>query len=317
MARRRNPLIRWLVHPMGMGCVKAFARLPRPFSRCIARAMATLIYYAVPRIRKVGLANLSLAYGDALSAAARAQILKQAVENMVIVVSEFARIPQLRGKWLEEEVRVEGLDHLQADRGGIIIAAHLANWEWLAPVMGSLGFKTAEVVRPLDDPRLNAFVDGIRRSGNVHTIPKDRAGQEILEKLKAGYMVGLLIDQSPRESAVPVTFFRQPCWGTIGPVMAALRTQAPVHAAFMTRRPDGRYTMEFSPEIPMTRSGRLLRDLVENTQRCQDVIETFVRRNPGQWLWLHRRWRPRPRLEQEWNARLARGERKNGDPAPN
>jgi KDO2-lipid IV(A) lauroyltransferase len=98
--------------------------------------------------------------------------------------------------------------------------------------------------------------------------------------------------------------------------MAALRTQAPVHAAFMTRRPDGRYTIEFSAEIPMTRSGSLLRDLVENTQRCQDAIETFVRRNPGQWLWLHRRWRPRPRLEQEWNARLAREERKNEAPAP-
>jgi len=116
--------------------------------------------------------------------------------------------------------------------------------------------------------------------------------------------VGILVDQSPTNSGVPAQFFGQPCWATIGPVIFALRNHAPVHAATMARGADGRYTIEFTSEIPMANTGNLRDDLVENVQRCQDAVEAAIRKNPGQWLWLHRRWKARPRLEEEWKQRM-------------
>lgn len=306
MARRRNPFIQWLISRSSIAFVRGMGALPLGVTRRLGRCIGRLGYYIVPRVRKVGMANLDLAYGRTLARDEKVRILKQAAENVGIVAAEFARIPQLAGDFLEKHVNVKGLEHIEGDGGRLAIGAHLGNWEWMPAVLANLDLKVAAVVRPLDEPRLNDFVDGIRTSAAFQTIPKDKAGREVVRLLEDGWLVGIVIDQSPRENAVPVRFFGQPCWATIGPVMAATRARVPIHPVSMTRSEDGSYTLEFHPEIPMTCSGDPHKDLVENTQRCQDAIEKLVRQNPGQWLWLHRRWKPRARLDKEWRERTSR-----------
>ena len=306
MGGRRNPIRRWLAATAAILLAKSLGAVPLSWSRGIARCAARVVYLLVPRVRKVGMTNLKLAFGDSLTDSDCKRILKQSVENMCIVAAEFARIPEVRGDTLREQIAVRGQEHLPKDRGCIVISAHIGNWEWMAPAMAGYGWKVAAVVRPLDDLPLDDYVDRKRRGGGLLTIPKAQAGREMLERLKEGYIIGIAVDQSPRRNGVPARFFNQPCWATIGPVMLALRGRAPVHAASMVRGVDGRYTIEFTPEIPLVRTGNLREDLVENVQRCQDAIETIVRKHPGQWLWLHRRWKSRPYLEKEWNERLTR-----------
>ncbi len=309
MARRRNPLLLWLIRTLGIGVTKAFGKLPLPVARSVARCFVPVVYYLVPRVRKVGLANLELAYGNELSAADRTRILKQAVENMLLVAAEFPHIPKLRGEFLERNTAIEGREFLEPIKGRIIVGAHLGNWEWLAAVTANSGIPSSEIVRPFDDPKLNDFIDGMRRSGNVVTIPKDNAAMEVLRCLQENRLVGILADQSPRENAVPVRFFGQPCWATIGPAMAALRFGVPVHVVTVRRDPDGRIVLSFTEELPVVKSGETHRDLLENTQRYQEVLEAAIRKDPGQWLWMHRRWKQRPKLEEDWKARLARAKK--------
>lgn len=280
--------------------------LPLPWARAVARAAARIIYHLIPRVKRVGLSNLKLAYGDTLTDAERKRILMEAVENMTTVAAEFPRTPDLVGDFVNANVVVENEEVLPRDRGCIVISAHLGNWEWLAPAMAARGWKAAEVVRPLDDPRLDAYVDQTRCAGRIITIPKLRAAQEIAVRLAEGTVVGILVDQSPRRNGVPARFFGQPCWATIAPVMLALRTGVPVHTAAMVRGSDGRYTLKLTPAISFVKTGNPRADLVENVQRCQDALEAMIREHPGQWLWLHRRWKKRPQLEEEWNARVRR-----------
>jgi KDO2-lipid IV(A) lauroyltransferase len=315
MARSRYRLRRRVIAAITILLAKLLGALPLSWARGVARGAARIIYCVVPRVRKTGMANLKLVFGDELTDSDRKRILREAVENMVIVAAEFPRIPQLKGDFLRDQVTVRGLEHLPADGTCFAISAHLGNWEWMAPAMAELGRKSAEVVRPLDDPLLDAYVDRTRRGDKVCTIPKDQAGRDIIERLKEGYMVGILVDQSPSSNGVPIRFFNQPSWATIGPVILALRSHAPVHAVSMVRGPDGRYTIEFTPEIPMVQTGNMRDDLIENVQRCQDAIEALIRQHPGQWLWLHRRWKPRPHLEEEWNERMARHPRKTQEAA--
>jgi len=285
-------------------------RLPPPTARRLGLAMAGLAGRVVPRVRAIGSANLDLAYGDALTPVEKQAILRGAVENLGIVAAEFCRIPELATPVGRNLFDVTGLEHIDRDRGAIFVSAHFGNWEWLGPAGAAVGLKVALVVRPFDDPRLDRLIDGVRRSGNVETFGKDNALGSLLNWLRNRGAAGILADQSPRENGVPVTFFGQPCWATAGPALIARRARVPIHPVFMTRQPGGRYVLAFEPPIEPAETGDPLEDLRLTTQRIQDALEKHVRACPEQWLWMHRRWRIRDRLEREWAERKARRARR-------
>lgn len=306
MSARKPSRMRRALGAAAIALSSAARRLPLPLAAALGSALGTLAYLLVPRLRSGAVDNLSLAYRDALSPAAKRRIARRAAQHIGIVGALFSRIPAIDAAFVEQHVRIEGREHLEGVEGAILIGAHLGNWEWMAPVVRTFRDRAAEVVRPLDDPALAAYVDDTRRGNGVVTIPKAGAGRDLVRMVRDGYLVGILVDQSPRENAVPVRFFDQPCWATIAPVMAAFRTHAPVMPISMTRNPDGDYTLRIGAPIDLTRTGRLRADILVNSQRCQDAVEQLVRAHPEQWLWAHRRWKARPQLEAQWQARVAR-----------
>lgn len=305
MAQRRHRLFQTVLAHFSVRCARFLGALPIGFSRWLAHVLAPVVYHVLPRAKSTGMANLDLAYGDTLTREEKRRILIGSIENMVVVSLELFHIPKLRGAYLDKNIRVKNPEGLPRDSGCIAFGAHHGNWEWSAVAMASRGYKSAEIVREFDHPYLDAYIDRMRRSPGVVTINKDNAARNVRERLADGWLVGLLADQNPRENAVPVTFFGHRCWATIGPALIAARANVPLVMVSTVRDPDGGYTVEFSPPIPMVNTGCTRDDLLENTQRCQDAIEALVRRAPEQWLWLHRRWKERPNLEEEWKRRMA------------
>jgi KDO2-lipid IV(A) lauroyltransferase len=280
--------------------------LPLPVCRALGRGAGRLAWTFVPRVRRVALPNLDLAYGDTLSRREKRRIGREAATNACIVATELAHTPRIDAAFVEKHIRVQGAEHIDRERGGLIIGAHLGNWEWMGAAVRTFHPRVAGVVRPLNDPALDARVDALRTATGVETIAKYGAGGAVLARLRQGFLVGILIDQSPRENGVPAVFYGQPCWSTAAPAMVAARTKAPVHVVACLREPGGDYTLRFSPPLRLERTGDLRHDLQANTQRCQDAIEALVREHPGQWLWLHRRWKERPGLARAWAERAAR-----------
>jgi KDO2-lipid IV(A) lauroyltransferase len=303
---RRNRIAKGLAAGLTL-CTAGLTRiLPLPLSRRCLLLCGRFAIWVVPRIRRVGLANLDLAYGDSLTRAEKRRILRGAVDNMAIVAAEFSRLPYFAARRFEGLVAVQGLEHLDPQRGGLCISGHIGNWEFMAPVLAAQGLRLAEVVRPLDVAALDRYVEGTREAGGVRTIPKDQAGEELLALLKEGWFTGILVDQSPRDNGIPTTFFGHTCWSTIGPAMIAAKAQAPVYFVTLLRQRDYRYVLRVHPPLPLVFTGAIRQDLFANTQIIQDAFEELVRAHPDQWLWPHRRWKQRPRLEREWAARLQR-----------
>ena len=148
------------------------------------------------------------------------------------------------------------------------------------------------MARPLDNPRLDEFFTRLRQRGGNRVIRKRDAVQAILQALRRGEMVGILIDQhiSEREGVV-VPFFGQPASTASAPALIAMRSGAAVFPAGTLREGRGRYRVRVGEEIYVRRSGDFKADLVENTARFTAAIEALIRERPDHWFWVHRRWK--------------------------
>jgi KDO2-lipid IV(A) lauroyltransferase len=204
-------------------------------------------------------------------------------------------------------ITFEGLENFQKayekEKGILILTAHFGNWEWMAALFPLQSHHPVHVVvRPLDSRFLDSMVEQLRmRTGN-QAIPKQKAMGQILRLLKAGEIVGILLDQNMAwQEGVFVDFFGEKACTNTGMALLALKTGTPVLPAFNIRQKDGRYRVVIEPEIPLVRTGDKERDVTENTQRFTQIIERYVRNYPDQWLWLHQRWKTRP-----WQAGRAK-----------
>ena len=303
MAGRRNPAVRNTLYLLTRAFFSLTRIVPLPLARGLGIGLAAVAYHCLPRVKRVGRANLELAYGDTLTGAEKRRILRESVRNLGLVAAEFSHLPGMLAHGIPPRIQVKGLDLVDSARGAILMGAHHGNWELMLPLTGRLGLKVAAVVRDFDDPRMNTLVSQVRSVPGVTLISKKKAMASLLSEIRSGSSIGLLADQNPRENAAPVTFFGRQTWASIDPALLAMRAGAPVHPVAVTRIDHSRYVLEFFPALELVRSGNFIQDLQENTQRCQDAIETLVRACPGQWLWLHRRWKPRAHLAQVWEAR--------------
>jgi KDO2-lipid IV(A) lauroyltransferase len=147
------------------------------------------------------------------------------------------------------------------------------------------------VARTLNNPLLEAMIERMRSRVGTRVIPRQGAVRGLLRGLLRHQSVGMMIDQHMQDrSAVTVEFFGRPAATTSAIAALALRTGVPVIPVFGLPLPGGRYRMIY--ETPVELPDRDSPDAVQAlTQRCTDVLETYVRRYPELWLWMHRRWR--------------------------
>jgi len=292
----QSRLIRWLV---------ALLRIP-PLSVAVSvgAALGRLAFFVDRRHRKIALDNLRRALGDeALGDTALTRIARQAMMNLGRTAAEIAQWGGLDGEELLRRVTIEGEDHLRAaqalGRGVLCLTGHFGNWEWIGAVLALRGFPIHVVARALDDPSLNMILNTARtRHGNV-VLDKRIAAGELVRLLRAGRSIGILVDQNTRvEDAIFVDYFGTPAATHKGPAILALRTGAPVVPIFMVRE-GNRHRMTISPALTLPHSGRLTDDLYQTTALFTKTIETAVRRHPDHWLWVHRRWKTRPKPKRD------------------
>jgi KDO2-lipid IV(A) lauroyltransferase len=172
----------------------------------------------------------------------------------------------------------------------LFATAHLGNWELSAFAHALFTGPMNVVVRPLDNPLIDRMVERRRALSGNRLISKRDIARPILKALAANQAVGILIDQnSSTDSGVFVDFFGTPACSGTGFAKLAARSGAAVIPGFaLWSEEERRYVLRFYPPVPMTG------DAVRDTQTLQKKLEEIVRAHPGQWLWIHRRWKTRP-----------------------
>ncbi|HST08892.1 MAG TPA: lysophospholipid acyltransferase family protein [Terriglobales bacterium] len=279
--------------------VRAIGALPRPVARAVGIALGQTIYLLHSKLRRVGMRNLELAFPDKPKGEHR-KIVRRVFTSLGRQFAEVCLFPGYTRENVSRTVTYDGYENFdrasQRGKGVLFLTGHVGGWELSAFSHSLYGHPLHFVMRPLDNPYLDALVRRYRTMHGNTPILKDDPARELLRAMKAGATVGILMDtnMTPPEG-VFVDFFGIPACTASGLARIALRTDAAVVPGFTIWDPVLRkYRLRFDPAVPLIRTGNNEADIIANTAQFTKVIEEVVRRYPDQWLWVHRRWKTRP-----------------------
>jgi Kdo2-lipid IVA lauroyltransferase/acyltransferase len=275
------------------------AHFPSRLALWLGRRLGDLAWMILPGRRAVTLENLTRAFAGKRSVADLRRLGRCSFQHLGMNLVEgcifFFRSPSV----LLSRLEFTGVEHLdqaagRSRNGALVLTAHYGNWELLPAFQMLSDFSFSVVVRPLDDPLMDRVVQRFRRRSGVELISKRRGLREILEALRRGGVVAILLDQNAsRSEGVFAPFFGIPASTSKSLAVISLRTGAPVVPMFIRRLPDGRHRVEVEPEIPPPAD----RSVASYTAAFNHRIEQMIRKAPEQWFWMHRRWRTRPERE--------------------
>ncbi|HEX3251615.1 MAG TPA: lysophospholipid acyltransferase family protein [Pyrinomonadaceae bacterium] len=275
--------------------------LPAPAAYSAGRAFGKLAYLVARELRRTGAINLRLAFPEK-SDEERAQLLRETFDNLGRLLGFFSQMSSRSREELKQLIVVHGWENVEAAKAAhgerlILFTGHLGAWE-----LTSFGFSLLEqpftfLVRRLDNPRIEELVDSIRKKFGNETIDKLSAARSMLKILRSGETaLGLLPDLNTLDDeAIFVDFMGVPAATTFVVAKLAVRTKTPLLPVFAPWSDEkGKYLLIIEPLIPVETTGDEDEDVRQLTIKLTQRIENQIRQYPGQWLWIHKRWKTRP-----------------------
>jgi KDO2-lipid IV(A) lauroyltransferase len=268
--------------------------LPLPAALWLGGIMGRASFVLARRQRGLALAHLAMAFPQRTETE-RIAIARASFESLGRMALELTQVRKIDRRmkryvdWPEGDIAAVRRA-LFPDKGGLFITGHIGNWELLARRIVAEGFDHLVVGRTPGDPGMTAIFERLRRGGGVRVVDRSAlsARREILEALKRGALVGLLIDQDTRVQGLFVPFFGRPAHTPRAAEDLAGRMGMPVFVGFIHRRPDGGHELRTEELSPAGANADGL------TDRLTARIEAEIRRQPSDWVWMHRRWRQQP-----------------------
>lgn len=262
--------------------------------------LGLLLYYVWKSRRTIAVDNLrECADRGALSLAqSPEEVIRENFRNLGRSFIEIVRIYYGTGRGILDKVVIKGTENFEKARakgkGVILITGHCGNWELMGIVSSYKVAPLSVVVRPLNNPYLNAFLQKARSRFGNRVIDKKGALRVLLSTFKEGGCVGILMDQAvlPDEGYV-TDFLGRGAWTSKMPALLARKTGAPAVPAFIRRTVEGHEIMVY-PELALSSNSNQEEAVKEDTKLFSGFIEDYIKENPSQWLWMHRRWKRVP-----------------------
>jgi lipopolysaccharide heptosyltransferase II len=262
----------------------------------LGKIFGAVAWLVLPQYRRLARHNLRIAFGEEFSATKRRRIVRQHFQNLGANLLCGLKLNALAPEAAAEFVTTEGLDeihrHLRAGRPVVLALSHLGNWELFAQLMphfvsyAPLG----TVYQKLRNRRVDDFVRKQRTRFGVTAFDRSEGFQEAIRLLRRGGLIGILCDQHAGDHGKWTPFFDRLASTTPLPAVLCKRTGAVLMAASIYTDGTARWRMRVTSAFdqPNDSIGSL-------TARANEVIADEIRRAPGDWFWIHNRWKtPNP-----------------------
>lgn len=302
--KERNDLLDRLVYVGVRLASAAMHCFPIDTNLQTAQFVGDVMYRVDRKHRERAMANLRRSFPE-LPDRQRHALARQCMQQMVMLAVEVLFTTRLiRLDTWANYCRLENFTEvlsllLTRGKGMIMLTGHYGNWEILGYVLATLGFETTSVARPLDNPYLNDWIMGVRERQGQKIVGKKGATTEVTDVLDRAGSVGFIADQNAGSKGIFVDFFgrKASTYKSIG--LLAMHYDVPVVIGY-ARRIDGRFHFAVGAQDIIYPDDWKVQDdpLRYITQRYTRGIEDVVRADPGQYLWLHRRWKTRPKGEE-------------------
>jgi KDO2-lipid IV(A) lauroyltransferase len=277
--------------------------IPATWLYGFAKGIAALGYSIARKQRKIALESLSIAFGQDKTPLEIEWIAKECFSSMAKGAIELMFLMD-RPHILKKQVQIIGKENLEAalsrGKGAVLVSAHFGNFPLMMARLSLEGYKIAGIMRPMRDTRIEKFFLAKRTRLNIKTIynqPRKTCVEDSIRSLRNNELLFIPIDQNFGTGGVFVDFFGRKAATAIGPIVLARRTKAQILPCFIIRQRDETHKIIFEPPLNLKEDKNDENAVLVNIQRLTDIIESYIRRYPAQWSWIHRRWKSRPKLE--------------------
>lgn len=274
-----------------------FALLPDRLSLRLGECCGALLFYLWGDRRRIAVSNIAAAIGNnaLVTKVSPESIAKENFRNLGKSIAEVVKISFGLGSGILGNIEILGREHFHKaqsrGKGVIFITGHCGNWELLGLGFSRLITPIHVVARHQNNPYLNRSVEKMREIFGNRTLYKKGALKKILRALKINEPVAILIDQSVvRSEGIITDFLGQKAYTMRMPAVLARKTGAPV-LPFFIKRVAGGHIIEIGEEIGLDPSDDADAAIRKDTIRFSGHVEDYIRKNPSEWLWIHKKWK--------------------------
>ena len=220
------------------------------------------------------------------------QIISKIYGNYGRILAEYPFLKGFRNNQLNEFIEIDGIENLnkikKEKKRVVFISGHFNNFELMALQIEKAGIDLCAIYRPLNNVFLNKTMEEIRKNFICkNQIKKGRSGtRQILENIKKGNSVALMIDQRVREG-IKIDFFGKPASTTTIPAQLIKKYKCDLVPIYIERRRNNYFKMFVSEPIKIGNN----KSIKEITEHLNKILEKMILKNVDQWIWTHDRWK--------------------------
>lgn len=207
------------------------------------------------------------------------------------LIEFFQMREMVNAQFIKDNVHVEGIDNLDKvlveGKGGVIVTAHIGNWELGGVLLSVLGYPIMAIALPHKERPVNDLFNDQRETKGVTVVPSNIAVRHCIEQLRSNKLVALVADRDFGAHGITMDFLGGKMLVPKGPALFSWKTGAPILPVFLIRNGDGTFTLSCSePIYPPERKTPKTDDNILKGIMAQymSVIETKIRAYPSQWL---------------------------------
>lgn len=264
----------------------------------IGRVAGFFMYHLHPRRKRIAYANLKSTFSMGKTPTELKRILKSVYANYGQTMVEMIAITRIDKDYLNKYVKIEGIENFyeasSRNKGVIFLTSHFGNWEIAGLKSASIGFPMYILVSPFKLKMLGKLFYGYRAKFGNKIINRGMPFREMIRALRDGNTVGIAGDQDVGSRGVFIDLLGRPASHAVGAARLARDTGAAIVPVFISREDGPNHLVKVEKPIEVMKTDDRDADMRQALEVHAKVLESYVRQEPDQWMWVYTRWKSTP-----------------------